>query len=93
MKKQLEPTGDMMISFTDEELAELNIKGGDKFDVKPQMDGSIKLEKYVDLELDMTDWPVEVLQMIIKKSCEQDITVNEVLIEILEQAVNEIHAE
>lgn len=93
MKKQLEPTGDMMISFTDEELAELNIKGGDKFDVKPQMDGSIKLEKYVDLELDMTDWPVEVLQMIIKKSCEQDVTVNEVLIEILEQAVNEIHAE
>jgi hypothetical protein len=93
MKKQLEPTGDMMISFTDEELAELNIKGGDKFDFKPQMDGSIKLEKYVDLELDMTDWPVEVLQMIIKKSCEQDITVNEVLIEILEQAVNEIHAE
>lgn len=92
MKKILQPTGDMMISFTEEELAELNIKQGDKFDFKPQADGSVKLEKYVDLELDMTDWPVEVLQMIIKKSCEQDVTVNEVLIQLLEKAIDEIHA-
>jgi hypothetical protein len=93
MKKTLEPTGDMLIRFTEDELIELNIKEGDKFDLKPQADGSVKLEKYVNLELDMADWSIDVLQMIIKKSCEQDITVNEVLIQLLEQTINEIHAE
>ena len=89
MKKVLEPTGDMMIRFTEDELLELNIKEGDKFNFKLQEDGGVKLEKYVELELDMADWPIEVLQMIIKESCEQDITVNEVLVQILEKAIGQ----
>ena len=87
MKKILEPTGDLMIRFTEDELSELNIKEGDKFDFKLQADGSVKLDKYVDLELDMADWPREVLEMLVKRSCEQDISVNEILIEILEEAI------
>ena len=87
IKKTLQPTGDMMIAFTEEDLKELNIKEGDKFDFKLQEDGSVKLDKYVDLELDITDWPREVLEMLIKRSCEQDVSVNEVLIEILEEAI------
>ena len=89
MKKVLEPTGDMMIRFTEDELLDLNIKEGDKFNFKLQEDGGVKLEKYVELELDMADWPIEVLQMIIKESCEQDITVNEVLVQILEKAIGQ----
>jgi hypothetical protein len=87
MKKQLEPTGDMMIRFTEDELLELNIKEGDKFDFKLQDDGSVKLDKYVDLELDMADWPREVLEMLVKRSCEQDVSVNQVLIELLKEAI------
>ena len=89
MKKVLEPTGDMMIRFTEDELLELNIKQGDKFNFKLQEDGGVELEKYVELELDMADWPIEVLQMIIKQSCEQDITVNEVLVQILDKAIGQ----
>lgn len=89
MKKALEPTGDMMIRFTEDELLELNIKEGDKFDFKPQEDGSVKLEKYVDLELDMEDWPIEILQMLVKQSCERDVSVNEIIIEILEKAIEQ----
>jgi hypothetical protein len=92
MKKKLEPTGDVMIRLTEDELIELNIKEGDKFDFKPQEDGSIKLEKYVGLELDMTDWPREFLELLIKESCEQDLPINDIIIEILKQAINEIHA-
>jgi hypothetical protein len=87
MKKQLEPTGDMLIRFTEDELAELNIKEGDKFDFKLQDDGSVKLDKYVDLELDMADWPREALEMLVKRSCEQDVSVNEILIEILKEVI------
>jgi hypothetical protein len=87
MKKTLQPTGDMMIAFTEDELNELNIKEGDKFDFKLQDDGSVKLDKYVDLELDMQDWPREVLEMLVKRSCESDVSVNEILMEILEKAI------
>jgi hypothetical protein len=87
MKKTLQPTGDMMVVFTEDELAQLNLKEGDKFDFKLQDDGSVKLDKYVDLELDMADWPREVLEMLVKRSCESDVSVNEILIEILEQAI------
>jgi hypothetical protein len=87
IKKTLQPTGDMMIAFTEDELKELNIKEGDKFDFKLQEDGSVKLDKYVAIELNMIDWPREVLEMLVKRSCEQDVSVNEVLIEILEEAI------
>ena len=87
MKKALQPTGDMMIAFTEDELKQLNIKEGDRFDFKLQDDGSVKLDKYVDIELDMADWPREVLEMLVKRSCERDVSVNEILIEILEQAI------
>jgi hypothetical protein len=93
MKKTLEPTGDLMIRFTEDELSELNIKQGDKFDFKIQDDGSIKLDKYTSLELDMADWPREFLELLIKESCERDITVNEVIVETLERTVNEIHTQ
>jgi len=87
MKKVLQPTGDMMIAFTEDELEQLNIKEGDRFDFKIQDDGSVKLDKYVDIELDMADWPREILEMLVKRSCEQDVSVNEILIEILEEAI------
>ena len=89
MKKTLEPTGDMMIRFTEDELSELNIKEGDKFDFVPQADGSIKLDKYVNLELDMAEWPREALELLVKQSCEKDISVNEVIISLLEEYLSE----
>ena len=89
MKKTLEPTGDMMIRFTEDELSELNIKEGDKFDFVPQADGSIKLDKYVNLELDMAEWPREALELLVKQSCEKDISVNEVIICLLEEYLSE----
>jgi hypothetical protein len=93
MKKTLEPTGDMMIRFTEDELSELNIKQGDKFDFVPQADGSIKLDKYVDLELDMAEWPRELLEMLIKRSCEQDVSINEIIINLLEGYINNLDSD
>jgi hypothetical protein len=90
MKKVLLPTNDLYLQFTEEELTELNIVPGDKFDVKLQEDGSIKLEKYVKLELDTEDWPVDLLQLLIKESCEKDISVNDVLCNLLEQALDNL---
>jgi hypothetical protein len=90
MKKTLQPTNDLFIQFTEDELKTLNIEPGDKFDFKLQNDGSVKLEKYVKLELDMEEWPREALEYIIKESCEQDITVNDIIVNLLEKAVRNL---
>ena len=90
MKKELIPTNDLYIQFTEEELAQLNIVPGERFDVKLQKDGSIKLEKYVRLELDTEDWPVDLLQLLIRESCEMDVSVNEVICNLLKQGLDKL---
>jgi hypothetical protein len=85
MIKTLEPTQDLVIKFTEEELAELNIKSDDEFRIKLNDDGSILLEKMSNIELDLADWPVDLLHYLIKESCERDISVNEVIISNLEE--------
>jgi hypothetical protein len=90
MKKNLIPTGDLMIQFTEDELRQLNIAPDDKFDFKLQTDGSVKLEKYVKLEIDMDDWPIELLHMLIKESCERDVSVNEVIVELVKNGIDKL---
>ena len=90
MKKTLIPTNDLYLQFTEEELAELNIVPGDKFDIKLQNDGSIKLEKYVKMELDIEDWPIELLQLLVKESCEEDISVNDVICNLLRHGIDNL---
>ena len=41
IKKTVEPTGDVCVKFTEDELAQLNIKQGDKFSIKETADGMI----------------------------------------------------
>jgi hypothetical protein len=91
MKKKLEPTGDLILRFNEDELLELNIKEGDKFDCKLQSDGSVLFDKYTSLELDMEDWPRELLEKLIKESCDRDMTINDLIVEALDKIVNEIH--
>jgi hypothetical protein len=84
------PTNDLYIQFTEEELDKLDIKNGDKFDIKLQEDGSVKLEKYAKLELDINEWPVELLHFFIKESCEKDISVNEVISNLLRESLDNL---
>jgi len=38
------------------------------------------------MELDITEWPVEILQFLVGESCEKDISVNEVISNTLEES-------
>lgn len=87
IKKTLEPTGDLCIKFTDEEMKTLNIHEGDKFSWKEHEDG-ILLQKYTTIDIDISEWSRDVLEMVIKDSCEKDISVNEVICEYLEKKLN-----
>jgi hypothetical protein len=87
-KKVLQPTNDVYIQFTEEELISIGAGPGTKFETKLHDDGSIELRPYVGIELDIADWPREVLEMIIKDSCEQDISANDVINNLLKESLD-----
>jgi hypothetical protein len=86
-KKVLQPTNDCFIQFTEEELSSIGAGPGTKFQVKHHDDGSIELRPYVKVELDMGEWSREVLEMIIKESCEQDISANDIINNLLKESL------
>lgn len=88
IKKTIEPTGDVCVKFTEEELSKLNIKQGDKFSIKETKDG-ILLEKFADLNIDLSEFDRGILEFLIKESCDKDISINNVVSNILEKVVNE----
>ncbi len=84
IKKTVQRSEECFIQFTEDELLELDIKAGDKFSCSMEND-SVVLKKFETIELDMSEWSRDILEMIISKSIEEDISVNEVISNILEQ--------
>ena len=93
IKKTLQRSEDLLLQFTDEEVKYLNLEPGQKFSVHAHEDGSFELKKYVPVEIDLSEWSREVLEMIIKKSLEEDITVNDVINEALKEALTVLETE
>jgi hypothetical protein len=89
-KKVLQPTNDVYIQFTEEELSSIGAGPGTKFETKLHDDGSIELRPYVKMELDMEEWPREVLEMIVKESCEQDISANDIICNLLKKSLEHL---
>jgi bifunctional DNA-binding transcriptional regulator/antitoxin component of YhaV-PrlF toxin-antitoxin module len=87
-KKTLLPTNDLYVQFTDEEIQKLGWEAGQKLNVKVHDDGSIELRPFAKVEIDLADWSREVLEMVITESCEKDISVNEVVSNLLKQSLD-----
>ena len=88
-KKVLQPANDAYIQFTEEELQEIGAGPGTKFSVKLHDDGSVELRPYVKMEIEISDWPREVLEMLISDSCEKDISVNDVIADLLKKSLEQ----
>ena len=76
------------IEFTDEELQAFNMEKGQKFSCKIE-EGSLILEPFVKMEINIDDWDREVLLMLIQDSCEQDVSVNQVINDLLEKVIED----
>jgi hypothetical protein len=88
-KKTLQPTNDLFLQFTEDEITELGWEPNQKLEVKLHDDGTIELRPYVKVELDMEEWPRETLEMIIKKSLDEDISVNDAINNMLKEALKD----
>lgn len=86
IKKTVEPTGDVCVKFTEDELAQLNIKQGDKFSIK-ETDEGILLEKFATIDIDLAELERGLLEFLIQESCDKDISVNEVISNALEKGL------
>jgi bifunctional DNA-binding transcriptional regulator/antitoxin component of YhaV-PrlF toxin-antitoxin module len=88
IKKTIEPTGDVCVKFTEEELAKLNIKEGDKFSIK-ETDEGIVLQKFATVDIDLSELERELLEFLIQESCNKDISINEVISQLLEKGLEQ----
>jgi len=88
IKKTIEPTGDVCVKFTEEELAKLNIKEGDKFSIK-ETDEGILLEKFATVDINLSELDRELLEFLIQESCEKDVSINQVISDLLEKGLEQ----
>lgn len=86
-KKILEKK-EQYIQFSEEELKELGWKQNQKISIELK-DGGIQLTPWVSIDIDMSDWSKDILLFLIEKSCELDISVNEVLTQIIEESLKQ----
>lgn len=80
---------DYYIEFTDEELAALKMEKGQKFSCEIE-DGALKLVPFAKIELEIGNWPREILEFLLQESCERDVSVNEVINDVLERAIKDV---
>ena len=89
--KQIQKQEEYFIQFTDEELKQLDIQEGDKFTCEiNEQDNSILMKKFATLEINLAEFSRETLEMLISESIEKDISVNEVINNVLEQTIENL---
>jgi hypothetical protein len=82
--KKIQEKKELFLQFSEEEMQEMGWEEGQKLSVKfDEETKAITLEPFVKMELDITEWPVEILQFLVGESCERDIPVNEIINETL----------
>ena len=82
--KKVQEKKELYLQFSEEEMQELGWEEGQKLSFKfNEETTAITLEPFVKMELDITEWPVEILRFLVGESCERDISVNEIINETL----------
>lgn len=86
--KTVQRSEECFVQFTEQELEKLNIKEGDKFSWEVQDEG-ILLKKFATIDIDFAEFDREILEFLIAESCKKDVSVNEIISDILEQIVKQ----
>jgi hypothetical protein len=86
--KTVKEKRDLYIDFSEEEIAEMGWKDNQKVSLKVHDDGSILVEPYKTIELDIDSWDPSVFKMLVVSSMEQDKTVNDVIVDLISKSLN-----
>jgi len=86
--KTVKEKRDLYIEFTDEEMAELGWEDNQKLSITVNEDKSISIKPWVRVDIDMSGWPKEIYELLVKRSLEEDKTVNQVIVDLIEKSIN-----
>jgi len=94
MEKVVKALEQFYVDFTDDELAELGLKKGDKLSVKiDENTKEVKLVPYETIDINLSEFSRETLEFLISESVEKDASVNEVITDILDKAIKHLKYE
>lgn len=85
--KTIKEKKDLYIEFTDEEIKEMGWEENQKLSMTLTDDGGIIVKPWVKVDIDITNWPKEILLMLIEKSLEEDKTINQVIVDVIESSL------
>lgn len=88
INKKIEEFIEYGVKFTDEECEQLGINEGDKFSFEVSDEG-VLMKKFETLDLDISEFPREILEFLVKESCEKDITVSQVIENVFDWFIKE----
>jgi hypothetical protein len=88
MIKKLKRSNDLFIDFTEDELSKLSIEEGDKFSYE-LVNGDIVLKKHVPLEINLSEFSRETLEMLISHSIKNDCSVEDSIACILSDYIKD----
>ena len=90
MKARIEEIKNYALVFDDEtSIHELGIKADDMFSIHVK-DGEVILKPYESIELDLSLFSDEEKNFLIKKSCDENISINKVFENILTKCLNKL---
>lgn len=82
--KKIQEKKDLFIQFSEEEMQEMGWEEGQKFSFDfDDETKSITLKPFVKMEIDISEWDRKILEFLIRESCDRDVSVNEVINEVL----------
>lgn len=89
MTKKVKEKKDYYIEFSDNEREKLGIEENQKFSIEVMDDNSFVMKPFSKVDIDLADFSRETLEKLITLSVEKDISVNEVISEILKNYIEE----
>lgn len=84
--KTVKEKRDLYIEFSEEEMAELGWEENQKLSINVNDDKSISIKPWVKVDIDTSGWPKEIFEMLVEMSLEQDKTINEVIVDVIEKS-------
>ena len=87
MIKTIQTREEAYLQFSEDEMIELGLNKGQKFTWVAQSDGSFLLKPHEKIEIELSEYPREILEFLIKESIEKDVSVNDIINEAVEEFV------
>lgn len=86
--KTVKEKKDLYIEFSEDEMKELGWEEKQKLSMSLTEDGGIMIKPFVKVDIDTSNWPKEIFEMLVEMSLEQDKTVNEIIVDCLNRSLN-----